>query len=191
MSAPSAVSAPSTATKAKAAASTGPSNGGFFIQVDGGLVLPVSSQASTAFGTGWDALGKVGIAFDNTWSLGIKSGYSSFPYSGNVAANLNEVPLLLEGQFNITDGPFTPYITLGAGVVFDSVSFSNGVTYPGTTSSWTNFALDPGIGFSYAFDKSFKLFIAADWLMDFQAATQGVDNPLMLIPVNLGVNFLL
>jgi opacity protein-like surface antigen len=202
ISTPSVVTTPSAvitpvATKApKAAASTGPSNGGFFIQVDGGLVLPVSSQASTVFGSGWDALGKVGIAFDNTWSLGIKSGYSSLPYSSTTAANFNEVPLLLEGQFNITDGPFTPYITLGAGVVFDSISFTNVVTNPSFTTSWTNFALDPGIGFSYAFDKSFKLFLEADWIMDFQntgtnVSAEGSDNPLMLIPVNLGVNFLL
>ncbi|HTA75593.1 MAG TPA: hypothetical protein VK791_00380, partial [bacterium] len=97
MSAPSMAATPAATKTPKTAAATSPSNGGFFIQVDGGLVVPVSSQASTAYSAGWDALGKVGIAFDNTWSLGIKSGYSSLSYSGSTAANFNEVPLLLEG----------------------------------------------------------------------------------------------
>jgi hypothetical protein len=194
---PNAVSTPG-ARAPKTAASTGLSNGGFIIQLDGGLVMPVSSQASTAFGSGWDALGKVGVAFDNTWSLGIKSGYSNLQYSSSSSINFNQIPVMLEAQFNVTDGPFTPFITLGAGVVFDSLAFSNGYVFPGTITSWTNFAIDPGIGFSYAFDKSIKLFVEADYILDFETTTLSSsasgefnDNPLMLIPVNAGLIFTL
>jgi opacity protein-like surface antigen len=203
-STPSVVATPSATSVPKASASVVSSNGGFFIQADGGLVLPVSSQAATALSAGWDALGKVGYAFDNAWSLGIKSGYSSEPganayFTSAVKANFNQVPLVLEGQINLTDGPFTPFVTLGAGLVFDSISYtvSGGYASSGKSPNWTNFALDPGIGFSYAFDKSFKLFIEADYLIDFEnsnqtsATSEFADNPLMLIPINVGVNILL
>ena len=65
---------------------------------------------------------------------------------------------------------------------------------PGTTSSWANFELDPGLGVAFVLNKGLNLFIQGKMDMDFDNNTAGTtgqtsDTPILFVPVQLGLNF--
>jgi hypothetical protein len=179
--------------------------------------LPISSQAASIFAAGFNVEAQVGYAFSKDFSLSVESGIDSFPLSSTfitdmaeshgatgvsatTSASLTHVPLELVGQFNFqTGGSVTPYLLLGAGVAFDSFGGSYTVTYNGGSGSGTipstsntNFELDPGIGVAFNVATNFNIFVQGKLDMDF-APTSGTnaetnDNPVMLIPIQVGAN---
>jgi opacity protein-like surface antigen len=175
--------------------------GKFLIQVEGGIAIPVSSQAASVLSAGFSGEGQVGYAFSRDFSLSLESGFDSLPFQSSklatgVTASITHVPLEAVGQYNIkAGGGVWPYILVGVGVAFDSYSVS-GITLPaGTTTSWTNFELDPGIGVAVDLTKDINIFVQGKLAMDFETTTgtkaEFTDSPLITIPVQIGVNFLL
>jgi outer membrane protein W len=197
-----------------AGAASSSSSGNWFVQVEGGLGIPISSQAATVFSPGFSGEAQVGYAFSKDFSLSVESGFDSLPFNTTTAQknagisgatftsvpSLTHIPLELVGQYNIsTGGSVTPYVLVGVGVCFDSAGGTLSGSYQGTSfsqattsQSYTNFELDPGIGVSFEIAKQFNIFVQGKLDMDFGATTganaESTDNPIMIIPVEVGLN---
>lgn len=177
--------------------------GKFLVQVEGGIGIPTSSQAATLLTTGFSGDGQIGYAFSRDFSLSLESGFDSLPVAttqlghGQTSASITHVPLEAVGQFNINaGGGVWPYILVGVGVAFDSYSSNPAVPAgSGQTTSWTNFELDPGIGVAVDLSKNVNIFVQGKFDMDFETTTgkggELSDSPLTIIPVQIGVNFLI
>jgi len=220
------------------------SNGKWFMQIQGGISLPINTGSSfgssiVSYNFDFYSLGcggevQVGYALSKDFSLSLEGGYESYPLTTSetsllgffnillasnglsaISANLNHIPLELVAQYNIsTGGPVTPYILLGAGVAFDSISYSNVPAEAATLFSNitnTNFELDPGLGLAFAASDNVNIFIQGKLAMDFAPNTPDNVNmrpgtaetfglniesgftkgvcPIMIIPIQAGVNF--
>ncbi len=174
--------------------------GQWLVQVEGGANIPISSQAASQLCVGWGAEGQVGYAFSRAFFLSVESGFNNLPVqsarlSSGVSESVNHVPLEAVGQFNLDTGSGVwPYILVGVGVAFDSTNFTGYAPPSGTTTSWTNFELDPGLGVAFDLSKNINVFVQGKLAMDFETTTgssqEFSDSPLILIPVQAGVNFL-
>lgn|GEM_PF-5054953 len=189
------VSAKETAVKSDSA-----TWGKWLIQLEGGMQIPASSQASSQMNAGFAGEGQLGYAFSPEFSLSVESGFDVLPVKSDFAPdgqtlNVYHVPLEAVGQYNLNlGGAVSPYIVVGVGVAFDSLNTS--ATLPaGQTTSWTNFELDPGLGVNFKLGESVGVFVQGKVAMDFETTSgdkaQLSDNPLINIPVEAGVNFLL
>jgi outer membrane protein W len=203
-------SAASSTVVSSSSASTGDNaSGSWLIQLEGGINIPASSEASTLLTMGGGGEGQIGYAFSKDFSLSVESGYETFSNNSTnlnlgsgKSINVNHIPVELVGQYNFAGGSVVPYIVVGAGVAFDSLSAS-GFTLPASqTTSWTNFELDPGIGVAFNVAKSVNVFVQGKVDMDFETVSgsnqqssnpkgEFNDSPLLMIPVQVGVNFLL
>ncbi len=192
-SATSTTAASSTATSSTT--SSGSDSGKMVIQLQGGLTIPTSSGLANFTTAGPSIEGMIGYAFSKDFTLGLESGVEEWDTQSKYGVGgINHVPLELVGQYNFAGGPVVPYVDLGVGLAFDwSTNF---------ISSQTNFELDPGIGVAFNLAKDFNLFVQGKLAMDFNSTGKGgesiaapnsatPDSPLMSIPVQLGVNFLL
>jgi opacity protein-like surface antigen len=177
----------------------GSPNGNWFVQAEGGLLgIPISSQAASIFSPAFGGEAQVGYAFSREFSLSVESGFDNLPvkssqlYPGQTSASSNHIPLEAVGQFNINaGGGVWPYVVVGVGIAFDSNSSSPALP-AGLTTSWTNFELDPGIGVAVDLSKNINIFVQGKLDMDFAptigANAESLDNPVMVIPVEVGLN---
>ena len=185
-----------------------PTPGGerFVFQIDGGTVSGVSSAAATQLGLGLGFDGKIAYAFDDFFSIGLESGFydlsltktslAGFGFSSNATADMSHIPILVVFQIGLGDqgGPVQPYLTLGAGMALDFNNVQNAAFPVGTATSWTNFEFDPGLGFTFALNKSTSLFVQTKLAMDFDNNTPGItgqtsDTPILFVPIQVGLNF--
>ena len=122
--------------------------------------------------------------------------------TGNVY--LTHTPLEIFGQYSfLTNSSFAPYVFLGAGVAFDVAhGGSVEVDHQGTawlfdipSDRWINLELDPGFGVVLAISDLTKIFLQGKLEMDFAPTTgshvESSDSPLIMIPVQAGVKFIL
>jgi opacity protein-like surface antigen len=175
--------------------------GQWLLQVEGGVGIPISSQAASQLSVGFSGEGQVGYAFSREFSLSVESGFDSLPIQSSklpsgVSGSITHIPLEAVGQYNInTGGGVWPYIVVGVGVAFDSLGYSGYTVPSGVTTSWTNFELDPGIGVAFDLTKDINVFVQGKLAMDFETTsgtgTELTDSPLINIPVQAGFNFLL
>ncbi len=188
------------AAEASKASNTGSSDGKVILQLQGGIVIPMSSQAASMFDMGGGGEIQVGYAFSKDFSLSLEGGYemtpvkSSMLQSGFTSMSVGHVPIELVGQYNIVmDGGVSPYIVLGVGIAMDSVSSSPAIP-AGWTTSWTNPEIDPGIGVAFKAGDNMNIFVQAKYCMDMETTTgdkaQGNDSPLASIPIQIGLNYL-
>jgi hypothetical protein len=185
-----------------------PTPGGerFVFQIDGGTVSGVSSAAATQLGLGLGFDGKIAYAFDDFFSIGLESGFydlsltkaslAGFGFASNATADMSHIPILVVFQIGLGDqgGPVQPYLTLGAGMALDFNNVQNAVFPAGTTTSWTNFEFDPGLGFTFVLGKNTNLFVQTKLAMDFDNNTAGTtgqtsDTPILFVPIQVGLNF--
>jgi len=179
----------------------------FAFQIDGGSVIPASNWSASAYGMGFGFDARISYVTDEVFSFGLETGFtdltctstanSNFGLPAGATANLSHIPLLLTMQFNMGDpgAPVQPYLLLAGGLAIDSNNLQ-GATFPaGKTTSWTNFEFDPGVGVSFALDKNTTLFIQGKCAMDFDdynsgdASAQSSDTPIILVPIQVGMNF--
>jgi hypothetical protein len=180
-------------------------------QIDGGSVMPISSEASTIYGTGFGFDARIGYAFDDVFSVGLETGFydlsataailSSAPGAYNLPAgaseNTSHVPVLFDMQIYFGDAgaPIQPYLVLAAGLSFDAVNLQGTPYKPGGVYSWANFELDPAVGVAFMLDRTTSLFIQSKWAMDFDdynttdVNAQSADTPIMFIPLQAGFSF--
>jgi hypothetical protein len=178
----------------------------FMFQIDGGIAPGVSDSAVTAFSSGFGFDARIAYVFDETFSLGLETGFYDLTYTAaylsgggvpsGATANMSHIPLLLTMQFNLGDsgGPIQPYLLLAGGLALDSNNVQGAALQSGPTS-WTNLEFDPGIGVAFALDKNTNLFIQGKCVMDFDDNSnsdgngQFADTPIILVPVQVGLNF--
>ena len=184
-----------TAAPAATPVAAGPENGKVVLQVQGGLGIPASGGLAnfTAAGPGFE--GMIGYA-SKDFTLGLECGYGEWPtqlkYGG--AGGVNHIPLELVWQYNIDTGAgVTPYWLVCGGLAFDySTNF---------IPSETNFEMDPGLGVAFSLAGDMSFFIQAKLAIDFapNAESQALvihgntalDNPILSIPLQLGLNWML
>lgn len=198
--APKAVPTKEVAAKETAVKTETPTEGKWLVQLEGGVNLPASSQASSQLNASFAGEGQVGYAFSPEFSLSVESGFDVLAVKNSYVAagqtmSVYHVPLEAVGQYNLNlGGDVTPYFVVGVGVAFDSSNYS-GTFQAGQTTSWTNFELDPGVGVDFNLGGNVGVFVQAKVAMDFETTTgtnaELTDNPLVNIPVQAGVNFLL
>ena len=176
------------------------------VQLDGGLVMPVSSAASTVYGTGLGFDARIGYAFDDVFSIGLESGYydlgvtpatiAKFTFPAGATSDISHVPVLFDMQiyFGDSGAPIQPYLVLAGGLAFDAVNLQGAPYKPGVIYSWANFEFDPAVGVAFMLDKNTNVFIQGKWAMDFDdynttdANAESQDTPIMLIPLQVGLN---
>ncbi len=179
-------------------------SGKWVVQAQGGMSIPTSDGLSSNTTAGLSLEGMIGYAFTRDFTLGLESGLDTWSTPATNRAwggvgGLNHIPLELVAQYNFIGGSVTPYVVLGAGVAFD-YSAQNPFS---TSQSWTNFELDPGIGVAFNVAQDFNLFAQAKLDLDF-ASTTGAggeniiplngttpDSPIISIPIQIGLSFLL
>ncbi|SRR5665213_952853 len=180
------------------------------VQLDGGLVMPVSNAASTVYGTGLGFDARIGYAFDDVFSVGLETGFydlsataaalSSAPggynFPAGATSDISHVPVLFDMQIYFGDpgAPIQPYLVLAAGLAFDAVNLQGAPYKPGVIYSWANFEFDPAVGMAFMLDRNTNVFIQGKWAMDFDdynttdINAQSADTPIMLIPIQVGLN---
>jgi outer membrane protein W len=182
----------------------------FVFQLDGGTAMPASDSAVSIFNSGFGIDARIGYVFDDTFSLGLETGFYDLGATttflsqhglsvSGATANMSHIPALLTLQFNLGDpgGPIQPYLLFAGGLAFDSNNLQGASFNTGVTTSWTNFEFDPGVGVAFVLDKKMSLFIQAKCAMDFDdnnssdTNAQSSDAPIILVPIQLGLNFAL
>jgi hypothetical protein len=183
----------------------------FVVQLDGGLVMPISDQAATIYGTGFGFDGRIGYAFDDVFSIGLETGFynlgvtpaalSSSPggynFPAGTTASTSHIPVLFDMQiyFGDSGAPIQPYLTLAGGLSFDADSIQGAPYKAGVTYSWANFELDPAVGVAFMLDRTTNIYVQAKWAMDFDdynttdTNVESADAPIMLIPLQVGLSF--
>jgi hypothetical protein len=203
---PSALPKPQALSVAATPVASNPVGEHLVVQLDGGLVMPISSAASTVYGTGLGFDARVGYAFDDVFSIGLESGYynlsvtpatiAKFTFPAGATSNTSHVPVLFDMQiyFGDSGAPIQPYLVLAAGLAFDAVNLQGAPYKPGVIYSWANFEFDPAIGVAFMLDRNTSVFIQGKWAMDFDddnttdTNAQSQDTPIILIPLQVGLN---
>jgi Outer membrane protein beta-barrel domain len=151
----------------------------------GGLVgVPASSNAGNGFDVGFGGEGFVGYAFNDSFTVGLVSGYDSYgiqrAYVQNalpvtldsstaVSGSMSYVPLLVEAKCSFGSGKVRPYGILGAGLAFNNGSFTatEGSNSAKGDISETDLLLAPGLGVDIALSEKADLFIQGRVDIDF------------------------
>src|ERR1700679_185014 len=72
---PSALPKPPAFVTASTPVPSNPVGEHFVVQLDGGLVIPISGAAATVYGSGFGLDGRIGYAFDDVFSVGLELGF--------------------------------------------------------------------------------------------------------------------
>lgn len=154
---------------------------------DGGLALPLSTNASKALNLGFGGDLSVGYRFDHTFTLAVASGYYQYDLSklgSGISGNFSYVPLLGVVRLNLTHEAIRPYVFLGLGVAINS--------YSTTSTSQTDFMAAPGAGVLFKVADSAALFLQARVDMDFtpnNGLGGAADSPTIFVPIQAGIGF--
>jgi opacity protein-like surface antigen len=186
---------------ASALPAAGDTSDKWLLQGAGGLCFPVSGQAASQWSLGFSGEAQAGFAFSREFFLSLESGLEFLPVNSSYlpahdTGTLIHIPLEAVAQYNFNaGGGVWPFLLLGAGVAFDDLSFSAYTFPPGAATNWTNFELDPGIGVAFDVTEDVNIFVQGKVEMDFEPAAEAnaefQDKPLIAIPIQVGVNFLL
>ncbi len=177
----------------------------FIVQLDGGLVIPVSGAAATVYGSGFGLDGRIGYAFDDVFSIGLEMGFydlgvtpatiTKFGFPAGATSDTSHIPVLFDMQiyFGDSGAPIQPYLTLAGGLSFDSDNIQGAPYKTGINYNWANFELDPAVGVAFMLDRTTNIFVQTKWAMDFDdnssSNAESADSPLMLIPLQVGLSF--
>ncbi len=179
---------------------TPPPQGHGYIQLQGGEIFPASSDAVSHLNAGSCGEIQAGYSFPGNFSLGLEYGIGNFSFknmSSGYSATLSHSPLEIVAQTNFPIGAgFYPFVLLGAGIAMDSLSMTPAPPASAVTG-WTNMELDPGIGLGFELAGGMDLFLQMKMAMDFETTAESnaskgklySDNPIILFPVQGGVNF--
>jgi hypothetical protein len=155
---------------------------------DGGLALPLSTNASHAFNAGFGGDLSVGYRLDRTLTLAVASGYYQYDLSksvGSEGGNFSYVPLLGVVRINLTHEAIRPYLFLGLGVAINSYSLA-------PSNNQTDFMAAPGAGVLFKVSDSAAVFLQGRVDMDF-TPNNGLggfaDSPTIFVPIQAGIGF--
>ncbi len=162
--------------------------------------MPASSDAVSHLNAGSCGDIQAGYAFPGNFSLSLEYGIGSFSFKNlpsSMSANLSHNPLEIVAQYDCPIGAgFYPFVLLGAEIAMDSLSMTPAPPASAVTN-WTNPELDPGIGIGFNLAGGLDVFVQMKMAMDFETPAQSnaskgklySDNPILLFPVEAGVNY--
>jgi hypothetical protein len=202
---PSALPKPPAFVTASTPVPSNPVGEHFVVQLDGGLVIPISGAAATVYGSGFGLDGRIGYAFDDVFSVGLELGFydlgvtsatiTQFGFPAGATSDTTHIPVLFDMQiyFGDSGAPIQPYLTLAGGLSFDSDNIQGAPYKTGTNYSWANFELDPAVGVAFMLDRTTNIFVQTKWAMDFDdnssSNAESADSPIMLMPFQAGLSF--
>jgi hypothetical protein len=202
---PSALPKPPAFVTASTPVPSNPVGEHFVVQLDGGLVMPISGAAATVYGSGFGLDGRIGYAFDDVFSVGLELGFydlgvtsatiTKFGFPTGATSDTSHIPVLFDMQiyFGDSGAPIQPYLTLAGGLSFDSDNIQGAPYKTEVNYSWANFELDPAVGVAFMLDRTTNIFVQTKWAMDFDdnssSNAESADSPIMLIPFQAGLSF--
>ena len=177
-------------------------SGSWWIQggVGGGIITNQvdSSSPEKLSGIGFNYDGLLGRHFNRDFSLGVEFGYRTFGLTNvpsNEGLSLAYNPLELVVRYEAGGKGLRPYLSLGGGLAFVSISKDSQASPPAFTFyQETDFVLSPSLGADFDLGNQASFFLQAGmdlvFLSDsFSGFASNLGSPVLTIPVEVGLHF--
>ncbi len=164
-----------------------PQKGTWFMQMNGDLDFPTGNLAQ-AVDQGWGGEISIGYHLPRDFEIGIELGYDTYSEkNGAFTGTWNVTPLVVKLAYVIGKGSVQPYLFLAGGIAFNSKHADLGAL-PGNALE-ADFLGEAGLGLSFAISGASCVFFQTKMELDNTSAGYAADQPTILMPLNLGINF--
>lgn len=200
-----------------ASAAENPARDHWYIQGEGGISFPASTEVTSLYDPGYNGEVQAGYFLTKEFALGLEGGFDFFPLDKQQAINSLEQQYGITGVTGSTNaglthfsidlmGRYYPplpsvlkvYLFLGIGAAFDSLAGNFNLSWQGTSytgsfvpQNWTNLEMVPGLGVDLPLSNSMDFFAEGRAVVDFVPTggpnPESYGTPIVGIPLQAGV----